>query len=422
MDPKAPGQKTITGFRRNTSGNVAVVLALATPALLGATGLALDYANWTRSKTILQNLADQAALTGARELRLGNSSDPVIAQVVLNAVSASAASLPAAPSVTTVVAADRSNVSVTLAENVATVLPQSLGLPFATVRVNARARVLGGSPLCLLSLDRAAASGLNASLASKVTASSCSIYSNAASPTGVAASDTSRITSDFTCSAGGVLGSSLNFSPMPRSDCPALADPLQGRPPPPVSGSCDYVNAVIPLGSHAILPGTYCGGLNLALGARVTMSPGVYVMKDGPLTVSLDATLKGSDVGIYMTGPLSVLAFIAGSNIDLSAPVTGPMAGILVWEDAKTAITGIPHVIYSAHAHNLLGTIYLPKGNLTIGSPNPVADQSAYTIIVANNVSMISSPNLVLNSNYGASLAPVPDGLGNRASSVALDR
>ena len=160
----------------------------------------------------------------------------------------------------------------------------------------------------------------------------------------------------------------------------------------------------------------------MKLGAQVTLSPGVYIIKDGPLSVALNATLKGDGVGIFLTGTASVLDFVLGSTIELTAPVTGPMAGILIWENPQTAVTGIPHIIYSSHAHTLLGTIYLPRGNLTIGSPNAVADQSAYTIIVANTVQMISSPNLVLNANYNASLVPVPDGLGNRTSRVALDR
>ena len=79
-----------------------------------------------------------------------------------------------------------------------------------------------------------------------------------------------------------------------------------------------------------------------------------------------------------------------------------------------------PHT-YTENAHNLLGTIYLPKGTLVVGSPNPVANASAYTIIIASAVNIVSSPQLVLNSRYGASLVPVPDGAGNRNQRVQID-
>ena len=405
---------------RDKSGGVAVIFAVAAPAMFGLVGLSIDYSNWLRTKSLLQSLADEGALAGARELRLGNSNDALVAQVVASDVSSGSARLQTAPTITTTVAPDHTSASVTLNADIVTVFPQSLGLPFAQVTANARARVLGGAPLCMLSLDPLSAVGVSASLVSKVSASGCTVYSNSRSKAGITVTDLSNISAGFTCSGGGVLGTSQNFSPAPQSDCPALADPLVNRAP-PSSGGCDYINAVIPLGSQTISPGVYCGGLNIALGAKVTANPGVYVIKDGPLTVSLNASLTGVDVGFYLTGPTSIIAFLAGSNIDISAPLQGPMAGLLIWENAATALGVTPHIIYSENAHNLLGTIYLPKGTLVVGSPNPVANASAYTIIIASAVNIVSSPQLVLNSRYGASLVPVPDGAGNRNQRVQID-
>lgn len=217
-------------------------------------------------------------------------------------------------------------------------------------------------------------------------------------------------------------GTSSNFNPMPQTDCPALPDPFTGRSPPSAGAGCDYNNLVILGGTRSLLPGTYCGGLNISLGANVTLSPGVYVIKDGPVTVTVGASLTGAEVGLFLVGKGALLAFLPGSTIDLTAPINGSMAGVLIWEDPATADPLTPHIIYSDHAHNLLGTIYIPGGNLTIGSPNAVADKSAYTIIVAKSVMMVASPNLVLNSNYSSTLVPVPTGLGNKAANVALDR
>jgi hypothetical protein len=66
---------------------------------------------------------------------------------------------------------------------------------------------------------------------------------------------------------------------------------------------------------------------------------------------------------------------------------------------------------YSANdARKLLGTIYLPNGVLYIDANKPIADQSAYTIVVARRVELYSGPNLVLNTDYGGTDVPIPKG------------
>jgi hypothetical protein len=72
--------------------------------------------------------------------------------------------------------------------------------------------------------------------------------------------------------------------------------------------------------------------------------------------------------------------------------------------------------IYSNNARNLLGTIYLPQGRLHVAANNPVSDQSAYTIIVARRFTLSEGPTMVLNTNYGATDIPLPQGVGPNIS------
>ncbi len=76
--------------------------------------------------------------------------------------------------------------------------------------------------------------------------------------------------------------------------------------------------------------------------------------------------------------------------------------------------------IISDNARTMLGTIYLPAGRLIVDSSRPVADQSAYTVIVARQINLYEGPNLTLNANYGATSVPVPDGVGPRSGMAAL--
>ena len=55
---------------------------------------------------------------------------------------------------------------------------------------------------------------------------------------------------------------------------------------------------------------------------------------------------------------------------------------------------------------------------LYVGSNKPVADQSAYTVVAARQIRVDAGPNLVLNSNYGATDIPVPTGVGPTGDSA----
>ncbi|GJE12237.1 hypothetical protein FOHLNKBM_3284 [Methylobacterium longum] len=55
-----------------------------------------------------------------------------------------------------------------------------------------------------------------------------------------------------------------------------------------------------------------------------------------------------------------------------------------------------------------------------IDSHKPVADQSAYTVVVAQQVNLYEGPNLYLNANYDATSVPVPKGVGPISGMVLM--
>ena len=204
----------------------------------------------------------------------------------------------------------------------------------------------------------------------------------------------------------GLLG---NIDPKPVTDCPPLRDPLADRDAPAV-GACDYTDLSHENGNATLSPGVYCGGLKVSGTSKVTLEPGVYVIKDGPLEVSGKAQFSGEDVGFYLAGEKAVLKFSGDTTIRLSGVESGAMAGILLFED-RTVSANRLHLIRSAHADVLTGTIYLPRGLLLVDPNATVSAESAYTAIIANRISLTEGPVLVLNSDYGATRVPVPDGI-----------
>ncbi len=111
---------------------------------------------------------------------------------------------------------------------------------------------------------------------------------------------------------------------------------MSSRAPPPV-GACNYKNKVVDGITAMLPPGVYCGGLKLTNGAVVKLSSGIFIIKDGPLTVDGGASLSGTEVGIYLKGSAANLTFDADTTIGLSAPKDGPLAGILIFDDPSGA-------------------------------------------------------------------------------------
>ena len=167
------------------------------------------------------------------------------------------------------------------------------------------------------------------------------------------------------------------------------------------------------------------------------------MIDNGPLVVDHGGSLGGTNVGFYFTGDKGGLLFDVDSTISLSAPKDGIMAGLLFFENRMVSAPVAPpdgvklapppppppgsppmrtYRIVSNNARTLLGTIYLPAGRLIIDADKPVADLSAYTVIVARQVELFDGPNLYLNTNYAGSDVPVPSGVGpiSGASGVAL--
>lgn len=412
-----------------------VVAGLSVPAIVLAGAATVEYGNIALRRTQLQNAADTAAITAANELTIANSDSYVTTLAKQVAMTSARASDPEVTRVQAEVQNKRSWIKVDITETVKSVVGRMLTLPSSEVSVTATGQMVGTSRLCLLGLDTKASGTVHVHKNAALTASSCSVYSNSPKTDGIRIEDGAVVTASTICSVGGVKQGSAIINADIVTDCPAKSDPLAAREPPPIPSACLYDKLKIDGKTTPVkelTPGRYCGGLAVTNGAQVTLASGVYVMDNGPLKIEKDALLKGDNVGFYFTGDKGGLLFDAKSTIDLVARKDAPMEGLLFFEARSVTSPieevpdlGVPAVlppvgsgpmrtyrIISDNARNLLGTIYLPAGRLVIDAKNPIADRSAYTIIVAKQVELYDGPNLYLNSNYAGSTVPVPGGVG----------
>ncbi|MEE4239180.1 MAG: pilus assembly protein TadG-related protein [Anderseniella sp.] len=413
-------------FLNHSAGSVAIMFGIAAPVLVGVAGVAVDYARYNSTVANLQGLADGAAVAAVRGMAVANTNANTAESTVDSYVRQKAEEMAWQKGgqdieVTTQISPAGDAVEVQLSQEWSPMLAHVLiGEIKTPVVVSTTAKLVGGTKICVLALDPGVSAALTLTGDAVLEANGCGAYSNSVSTTGLSSYKNSLLTASAICSAGGYGGSTSNFNPAPLTDCPAMADPLAGRPAPAV-GACDYTNMSVNSETRTLQPGVYCGGLLISGTSNVTFDAGTYIIKDGGFQVTHTATVTGTNVGFFLTGSGTRFLFAGGSTVSLSAPTSGDMAGLLFFEDRLNP-AGQNHEIVSENARELVGTIYLPKGSFAVSSKKPVADQSAYTAIIANSIQLHKYPRLVLNTNYEQTNVPVPSGLVQTGGSVVLTK
>ena len=393
------------------------------PILAGITGGAMDLYIHNFQVTSLQNAADSAVLAAAREASLKGWNVRTAKAVADNFLSETLAQVGMKQ------ATYSNDVKVDTAKRrvLVTVTQDHYGYFFLgyfkgspQISVTSVAQASGSTNVCVIGLEKTDPSTVSLIDAAKISATDCAVYSNSVATGGMGSIDYAFLNARLACTAGGYSGAARNFSQNPVTDCPAMSDPLAHRPPPSISASCKHRNLKIKKTKSPLVlrPGVYCGGLTIMQTATVFLTPGIYVIKDGPLVIAQNAVVTGIGVGFYFTGKKSALDAKGGSILNFSAPKSGPMAGLLMFQDRSSREANF--VIKSKRAARLIGTIYLPNGNFVVKTKDKIAEESAYTAIVARRVIVQQSTDLVLNTNYDGTDVPVPDGVGPVGSTLRI--
>lgn len=407
----------------NRSGSIAIVFAIALPVLIGVTAGAIDFAVALSQKSRLQSIVDSAALAAASELSLSNARTDNVASVVQTMVdgyfkaSYSSSNHPS-PLVTTTVSTDPMEVKVTANQKFESYFGNAFGLQSTELGASATARVVGRPNICVLALHASNSGTLSLEQRARVTGNDCAIYSNSTHNIGIQSKSSAILKASTICSAGGVQGGGKNFDPPPYLDCPSFEDPLANRPEPSSDGCANGAPTVVST-SRRLEPGTYCGGLSILSGAKVELAPGTYAIKNGPLVVQGGAAISGKGVGFFLDGANASIDFAANSGVNLEAPTSGPMTGLLIFA-ARSTTRGNTHRILSENAQVMVGTIYIPTGELRVDGAASIGGDSAYTAIVAETVTLYGGPHIVLNTDYDQTDVPVPEGIKGAGQPVRM--
>lgn len=392
-----------------------MAFAIALPVLALLVGGAVDLAAVSASKAHLQGAADAAALNAANQLGISEE-----AGVKARADAFVRAELKNLANVTytvdTKIAPKTGSVTVAIDANRPSFFANLLPPGGWDMAVTATAAPMGRRPLCVLSTSTSGSDGMTMNDTAQISAPECMIQSNDDILVGSGA----RLTAAAVQSTGAASGA---ITPAAQVGAPAIPDPFASMAIKPDNMPCQLGDLLSILGvlggTFYIPPGVHCGNISIGKNQKVILQPGEHYFLKSKLVLRDNAELQGEDVVIIFDSK-SDFQFTEQSTIRLKGRKNKLFAGFVI---ATTHENKNTFEISSDNARELLGTIYVPSARLLItGKKNDVADQSAWTVILAKAIEMQGSARLVVNAAYAGSGVPVPKGVGPMTSNVALQR
>jgi hypothetical protein len=400
----APGVSRDLGS--DDSGAAAVVAAIVFPVLVGGMGLGAETGYWYLSQRKLQHAADVSAHAAAVRKRAGDNKagiDAAALNIARNAgfVASIGAIAVNAPPTSGAMAGSADSVEVILTEAHPRLFSSVFSSQPITMNGRAVARVIAGQNACALALSPRASGAITVSGSTSVNLQGCDVASNST------ASDSLRITggsmtADCVYSAGGAVVTSqltLTECAAAKLEQPIVRDPYASVPEPPATGSCqnksvgnpNRATTLTPIENNAVGVKSmrFCNGMTIQ--GVVTFEPGLYIIEGGDVSLNGGDQVFGSGITFLLRNGAS-LKLNGNSTINLSAPTSGPLSGILFFGSRNNAGT---QSIVGNSASTFQGAIYMPSSDVQFAgssaTTNGCTQLIGKTVTFSGNSSMASS-------------------------------
>jgi Flp pilus assembly protein TadG len=382
-------------FWRNQSGGTSVVFAGALVGIVSAGGAAMIYSEASGGKTELQSSLDAAVLAGTALPRSAAASErTAVAKRVFDSTYRMRASNALSLSSVDFVAVDQSSGALGAAAvgvngraeaRIRNRFASLLGGPEVSFAANSSARKGASDPICVLALNASAPRAFEIYGTAQFTAANCAAMTNSNHDEGMKQYGNALAKA----TQFGVTGkaSGTGWSPNPVVGVDRIADPFASLPFPTPGICVEGVDQKMQQANVTLSPGTYCGGLTIKAQSIVTLSPGIYIMKDGPFRVDSDAVVNGEDVMIAYWGADSTLYLNGGAKLNITSPRTGTYTNIQMMSDRSLASSKKNEEWFTMLGGSRLsfdGTIYLPEQQIWINGVSKDA------IVVGRSPGMIA--------------------------------
>lgn len=447
---------------RSDRGNMTMIAALSAIPIVGAAGVAIDYARISRVHDEVQTVADGAMLfaAGARTLGGTLADKRATRQKLANSyLKTTLAGISDAKVLgATVVASDTSiNVEVKARvsgslSNVLAGFGESAGIGDGgggehagnagrsydmTVKSTASWKKLINY-ICLLVLNESDSDSLSIQGTADINSKNCSVQVNSISNRALYANGNSTLKANQINVHGNFLSSGTNFTPQPSVGVPRFADPLAAK------FATDYTDAWAAAGTlksapsgggtSTITPGKF-PGFSINNGGRLTMSPGVYFIIGGTLNIKsggeviapggVTIVFTENNVASPVANSAAKLTVQAGGHLSIKAPSSGRFAGIAVASHPNVrpgTQKNTANNIQGGGALDLTGIMYFPKQILYVTGAGSVAQTSPMFAIVADKVWLEGNGQLAIgqSSDFEAAGLPALPSSGTIEAKIAL--
>ncbi len=387
---------------KDRSGNVLMIAALALPAVLGASGLALDTIQWTLTQRQLQREADSAALSGAYAKSQGTSAK---AAAMASITRDNLVKLSAAPIIEN---APNSGSYSGDSNAVRVVLESSNTLPFSSMFLKSPPRLKGEATAaavtngryCIIALEHTATTGVTLQGNADVDLG-CGIATNSKATQAIATGGSSYVNASHIAAVGG-LKSSVNYAQgtvlLPYSS--AQKDPFSSLPS-PVLPSCSAPLNVQPNTVRNVTnpTGIACyRGMDIK--GVVNFAPGIYYIDGGAVSIGAQATVTGTGVTFILTSAtassnpssIATMNINGGATINLIAKNSGTYAGVLFYQDRR-ATAAVTNSVNGNARSMLQGAIYFPSQYLSFSGNSGMRTECVQ--IVSRRVTFIGNNEIV---------------------------
>ncbi len=403
--------KGLRKFASDRRGTILLKFALGAPAV-GVLGLgAIDLQAVYSAKAQLQEIADAAALSGARELSLAVNDDGPEgrANSYVDAHFSEWRDAPRTERTIEVMEMDDGSraLRVLLEANRPSFFANLLPPGGWDMRAEAIASSVNAVPLCVLTHGTDRDKVLNVKDQAQIRAPSCMIHSNRDIVVEGGRLSAAAVQVVTRASGSIALGAATGAA--------AIPDPFVGLPLGEGATTrdelrCDRstVPRVVTSGRYRLAPGVHCHGLNIEGTAELVLDPGEHWFVSGALIIKENARLSGDDV-VLLFDRTSKFEFKDSALVNLDGRESGPFAGMVM---AAARGNTQDFIISSDQVESLLGVIYVPSATLIVEGSAEVARESAWTVIVAKYLQLKGAPQLFINADYRGSDVPVPDGVG----------
>ena len=423
---------------------------------MGCAALGVETGIWFAIKLQNQSAADAAALSAVHEVIAGKSMGELLAA----ASEAGARNGYRGSTPTVVYPYDDGTVSnavaVTLQQREGALLA-AMFLSAVTVATKAVAVIEVLDNPCLLSLGTTG-TGVELSDSTRLDASNCAVAANSVSRNAVDLhSSTSAIAAATLVTQGeaSFQGTPINPAAPPpqfglgslaRIGAPSVADPYSGvlthasliaAIPTTVTCKSKNSNHVRVYDGNCVVDGTslkqsqirlsagtrISGSWTIATAQSVDLSPGIYWLTDGDLTIqpggelncSTCSNVTGTGVTLILTtqsNKIGTLSIAPSATVNLNAPTAGRFPGVVLVQDANglpagTSYTSTGSAIAGTSGATLNGLVYFPKSSMTFwGNPSPTGPRCLLLVVSAATVEGASS--LETGGCASAGLADLP--------------